>query len=242
LLGFSKLFMTTRCSTTTTGDDEAVRSNNPLDLSARAFGRRGLVMVLSMVRLVLVVLVVLLELACTKHITVVAHGHRLVAHVPVSGAVHPYPGLPPLERDAGTMVAVFFTTTSKLEPIAKTWADHLYYDLLPCSQRSHDFDLFSGTVFVATDEEQREIMGTELESGQGLYKVHVPLDLQLITRMAHVQGALDVPKYLDEARSSGLCIQIGGGQMWGVAVFSNLIPAPVAIRGDKLETVEVTPG
>jgi len=160
----------------------------------------------------------------------------------VNGAIHPYVGLPPLERDAGPMVAVFFTTTSDLEAIAKVWSHHLYYDLLPCSQLSHDFDLFSGTVFAATEEERNEVLGTQLTPGQALYKVHVPLNLQFIVRLAEGQGALDLPHYLDDARSGGLCIQIGGGQMWGAAVFSNVIPAPVAIHANEMVVLNETAG
>jgi hypothetical protein len=120
-----------------------------------------------------------------------------------------------------------------LEPLAEKRTHHLYFELLPCSQRGHGFTLITGTVFVATEDERKTILGRS-ESEEHLYKVHIPLDLRRIIEVASSQGALDLPGYLRQAETDGLCVRVGGAQMVGLALFSNMVQAPLAIRDNSL--------
>jgi hypothetical protein len=146
-----------------------------------------------------------LTTGCTTHITVTEKGHTLAEHEPSEGMVHPYPGLDPRQSLPGPYVAVLLSTESDLEQLAKNLTHHLYFKILPCSQRSHNFQLVSGTVFMASEVERNRVLGPH--SKQGLYKVHIPLNLQAIVEHAKFQGTLDVPSYVEQARSDGLCIQ-----------------------------------
>jgi hypothetical protein len=40
------------------------------------------------------------------------------------------------------------------------------------------------------------------------------------------------------AQKDGLCVRVGGAQMWGVAMFSNLAPAPLALAGESLTVID----
>lgn len=179
---------------------------------------------------------------CTKHIVLTTREHAIVQHEPIHGAVHPYPGISYTpKREGGPFIAVFFSTAADLEAKAKKWTHHLYFKLLPCSQEAHDYDLYSGRVFVATEDEREKVLGTSKVLDQNLFKIHIPLDLQEIKRAASIYGTLDVPSYFETARQDGLCFRVGGGQMWGVAMFSNIVHAPLALRGDSMVVVDGPP-
>lgn len=179
-------------------------------------------------------LMLVIVAGCTAHVSIVQRGYVLVQSEPTQGAVHPYPGLSIGHSQGVPIVAVFLSTKSDLERLARRRTHHLYFELLPCSQNSHGFDLFSGTVFDANDDERRQMLGPTSPSEVRLYKVHIPFDLQTLVKKASGQGALDVPSYLETAQHDGLCIRVGGAQMWGSALFSNLARAPLEIRDDSL--------
>ena len=132
---------------------------------------------------------------------------------------------------------MYFATAADLETMAEKRTDHLYFTLQPCSEKSHSFDLASGEVFAATEKE-RSTMLPDPASDQRLYKVHVPLDLQTLIRTANGYGALDVPAYLRAARKDGLCVRVGGAKFFGLAMFSNLAPAPLALAEECLTVID----
>jgi len=133
---------------------------------------------------------------------------------------------------------VFFTAAADLEEIATQRTHHLYFHVVPCSQASVGHYLVSGSVFAASAEEQSRILGTAHPGEQGLYKVYIPLDLKAVSERASFQGSLDVPSYVQAAKNDGLCMQLGGGQMWGAALVTNLVSAPVVIRDDVLQVIQ----
>jgi hypothetical protein len=185
----------------------------------------------------------ILVAGCTAHFKITRVGHTIVESEPSEGAVHPYPWRhQPQPAQSGPLLAVYLATAADLEVMAKRRTHHLYFRLLPCSQKSHGFDLFSGPVFAATDKE-RSTMLPDPVSGQKLYKVHVPLDPQRIFRTVNGYGDLeDVPAYLRTAEKEGLCVRVGGAQMWGLAMFSNLAPAPLALAGETLTVIDESTG
>jgi hypothetical protein len=182
--------------------------------------------------------IALFMVGCTTRISINRMGHAVVEHEPTEGAVHPYPGLSPLQNVPGPFVVVFFTAAADLEGIATQHTHHLYFHVVPCSQASLGHYLVAGSVFAATADEQSRVLGSSHASEQSLYKVHIPLDLKTIAERASGQGALDIPRYLQVAKNDGLCIQLGGGQMWGAALVSNLVPAPLVIRDESLQLID----
>ena len=182
-------------------------------------------------------LVVLLALALRLHVSVEQRGHVVVKTEPTEGAVHPYPGRTTTRSTDGPFLAVFLTTKDDLEKLSEKWTYFLYFELLPCSQTSHGTNLFEGTVFAATQEERERVLAPAELSEYKLYKVHIPLDVQAIIRQASTQGGLDLPSYLETAQRRGLCVRVGGGQMWNLGLFSNLVSVPLAIRDYSLVVV-----
>lgn len=193
---------------------------------------------LSSCKVILLSSVLILVVGCTAHFRITQVGHAIVESEPSEGAVQPYPRRDqPPPSQPGPLLAVYIATAADLEVMAKRRTHHLYFRLLPCSQKSHSFDLFSGPVFAATEKE-RSTMLPEPASEQKLYKVHVPLDPQKIFRTVNGYGGLeDVPAYLRTAEKDGLCVRVGGAQMWGLAMFSNLAPAPLALAGESLTVI-----
>jgi hypothetical protein len=181
----------------------------------------------------------ILVAGCTAHFKITPLGHTIVESEPSEGAVYPYPWRhQPPPPQSGPLLAVYLATVADLEVMAKKRTHHLYFTLQPCSQKSHRFDLFSGSVFAATEKE-RSTMLPDPASEQKLYKVHVPLDPQRIFRMVNGYGGLeDVRAYLRTAEKDGLCVRVGGGQMWGLAMFSNLASAPLALAGESLTVID----
>jgi hypothetical protein len=178
-------------------------------------------------------LVLALIAACTTHVSLTQAGHAVVQDEPTQGAVHPYPHVTPV-KEQGPFLMVFLATDADLASLAEEHTDHLYYDLLPCSQKSRGFHLTSGTVFSATDNERHRVLDSLGTRRHNLYKVYIPLDLQRIVRQASVQGALDVPNYLKIAEHDGLCMRLGGAHMLGTSLTSNLVVAPVIILNNAL--------
>jgi len=135
-------------------------------------------------------------------------------------------------------VVAYFSTIDNLEKRAETWTHHLFFKLIPCSQKAHDYDdLYSGDVFLATGDERSRILGDSAALDQTLYKVHIPVTLETMIRQMNVIGDLDVAKYVKTAENDGVCIKLGGGQMWGAELTSNLIQSPVAIHDNVLTVV-----
>jgi hypothetical protein len=177
---------------------------------------------------------------CTKHLEITPTGHTIVDLEPSQGAIHAYPRLSPTRTEEGPFLAIFFLARLDLEPVALKWTYHLYYELLPCTQNSHGYDLYSGKVYVATKEEiKTQLHGSE-KSDLGLYKIHIPLQMDKIKRNAEGFGALNVQTYLDRARKDGLCFRVGGGQMSGISMFSDVVKAPLVMRDNSLIVLQDT--
>ena len=182
--------------------------------------------------LALLLLTLSLTVGCNRSVTLIEKGHAIAQQVPASGAVHPYPGLP-IEHEAGPLLVVFLSSTEDLSLLSQKWTHHLYSDLLPCSQSGHGPALYTGTVFEATQRERQERLVASEQTSQKLYKVYIPLDYKRIAAFTAGYGALDVPSYLETSRKDGLCLRLGGGKDF-VSLFSNLVPAPLALRETSL--------
>jgi len=179
--------------------------------------------------LALVLSMLSLITGCSRSVTLVEKGHAIAQSVPTSGAVHPYAGLP-IEHETGPLLVVFLSTAEDLDYLSKKWTHHLYFELLPCSQSGHGPSLYGGTVFEATEGERQKWLIASEQKNLKLYKVYIPLDYKRIVSYTTGYGALDVPSYLETSRQDGLCLRLGGGIEF-VSLFSNLVPAPLKLRG-----------
>lgn len=183
------------------------------------------------------VLMLSLVAGCSKRVMIVNRGHLIAQQVPTLGAIHPYPGLP-IEHEDGPLLAVFLSSNEDIDRLSRKLTHHLYFELLPCSQTAHGPSLFEGTVFMATqDERQKWLASSELTS-KNLYKVYVPLDGHRIMKSLVDYRTLDVPRYLETSRQDGLCLRLGGGQMYGASLFSNLVSAPLSLQGTSLIVID----
>lgn len=177
---------------------------------------------------------VLLMSGCTKHLEIIPTGHTIVDIEPSQGAIHAYPGISLTKTEEGPFLAIFFLARRDLEPVAQKWTYHLYYELLPCTQNSHGYDLYSGQVYGATKEEIKTQLHSSEISDLSLYKIHIPLKMDKIKRNAERFGALNVQSYLENARKDGLCFRVGGGQMSGISMFSDVVKAPLVMGDNSL--------
>jgi len=130
---------------------------------------------------------------------------------------------------------MYIASNEDLKPIAEKWTHHLYFLLVSCAQ-PNEASLFSGPVFAAAPAEQQHWLATHGGSGNFLYKIYVPIDRSRLVSHASVYGGLDVPAYMRSAKESGACFRLGGGDMAGFGLKSNLLPAPLAIN-DRSATV-----
>jgi len=183
---------------------------------------------------ILVAALIAFTTGCTKHVTAEPVRYALADSEPTHGAVHPYS--PDHDRVPEKQVAVLFLLTEvDLGTLAGQWDQFLYYDLLPCSSDSKGYDLFTGDVFVATDQERSTVLEPDGASKASLYKVHIPLDLARIVSQARITGGMDVAAELEEARQHGLCVRLGsGGQMGMWVLSSNLVEAPLSLVDETL--------
>jgi hypothetical protein len=130
-------------------------------------------------------------------------------------------------------LTVYFSTESNLESLAKRRTDHLYVDLLPCSEEPFGDYLYSGTVFIATEEERGNILGQSPSAHTRLYKALISLDYERMLNMK-TNTALDVPHFLSTVKRDGLCMWVGGAQMCCFSLVSNLVDIPLEIREKAL--------
>ena len=163
---------------------------------------------------------------CTTHVTIELEGYSTASSEPSQGAVHPYLADDERIPEQGPLVQLLFSSETDLERAAKRKAHHLYYDLRACGSNE---GLSDGAVFRATKLSRATEPGSS-----NYYRVFVPLDLDRITQAASGIGGLDLSAELATAREQGLCLRVGGAQMWGVAIFSNFINIPVALVGDTI--------
>lgn len=191
---------------------------------------------LKMRALLVLILVVMLSniAACTSHVFIVQRGYAIVDNQPSDGAVHPYPKYPSFEPWPGPFMAVYFSTDSNLESLATKRTYHLFADLLPCSEEPFGDYLYSGTVYVATGEERKTMLGEVASERAPLYKALISLDFDRMLKLMNGHGGLDVPKLLDTAKRDGLCMWVGGAQMCCSSLRSNLVNVPLELRDEAL--------
>jgi hypothetical protein len=145
---------------------------------------------------------------------------------PIGRRVHPYITGFPVKSIKGPHLAVFFSVSNKIEEWSEKYTHHLYYSLTPCNQRSHSYDLWSGSVFFAVQEELRKF--DKVSENDTVLKIYLPLEITRVKNHVKVDGGLDGEKYIAESVSKSLCIRIGGGKMWRTAsMWSNLMKVPV---------------
>jgi hypothetical protein len=164
-----------------------------------------------------------------KRVTVTILTCKHATMEPDTGVVHPYPGLS-LDRLSGDLGEVWFTTDVALESLTSL-THHHYFSLLPCGYTGDALGLWNGRIFAASLSDY-----SSNPAATHLYKGYFPLSLQRLREHADGFGGIHVEQFIELARQRGLCIRVGGGQMWGWAsLSSNDASLPVAITtGDSL--------
>lgn len=174
--------------------------------------------------LILVLLAMLVCAGCNRRVAIAPSGHEMVKALPDSGAVHPYDGLP-IGPEPSPLVAIFFSGPTDLEALAESWTHHLYFDLISCAKPSSELELFNGPVFRASSDEQKRLLR---DKDLTLYKVYVPLDPGRLHSGDNDFEQSEMPAYRESARVGGVCFRIGGGNMTGFGLRSNVVKAPLA--------------
>ena len=105
-------------------------------------------------RAIVVGVIALLVVGCTKRSSISRMGHAVVEHEPTEGAVHPYPGLSPLQSFPGPFVAVFFTAAPGLGERSTPRTHPFFFHFVPCSQASLWLYLVAGSGFAAHADQQ----------------------------------------------------------------------------------------
>lgn len=188
-------------------------------------------------RATLIVLIAMAACAgCSRPVTIAASGHELATALPNSGAVHPYDGLPTVPEQS-PLVAIFFSGPKDLEALAESWTHHLYFDLISCADPQSALELFSGPVFRASSDEQKRFLRNE---GVALYKVYVPLDPRRLYSGDNAIEESEMPAYRQTARVGGVCLRIGGGNMGGFGLRSNVVKTPLALGEDGKLTISIS--
>jgi hypothetical protein len=173
---------------------------------------------------------------CNRPVTIAASGHELATALPNSGAVHPYDGLPTV-HEPPPLVAIFFSGPMDLEALAESWTHHLYFDLISCADPRSPLELFNGPVFRASSDEQKRFLRNE---GVALYKVYVPLDPRRLDSGDNPFEESEMPAYRQTARVGGVCLRIGGGNMSGFGLRSNVVKTPLALGDDGKLAISVS--
>ena len=173
---------------------------------------------------------------CNRPVTIAASGHELATALPNSGAVHSYEGLPRLPEPS-PLVAIFFSGPRDLEALAESWTHHLYFDLISCANPRSDLEHFNGPVFRASSDEQKRFLRSDRVA---LYKVYVPLDPKRLYSGDNPSEESEMPAYRQSARAGGVCVRIGGGNMTGFGLRSNVVRTSLSFDDDGKLTIPLS--
>jgi len=184
--------------------------------------------------------------ACTESIEILIRGCRVENEEPTGGAVLPYSRTVPnsLAQNAepGPFITVIFSAPADLETLGRnTHIHHLYYNVFACSSVPLDARLCTGDVYRDKTDEIEPALGRNSAAAENLYKVYIPRSLQRIGKRAEVFRDLNVPAELENLRSTGMCMIIGGANMLGTGFWSKPVRVPVMVIDDFLE-VNLRPG
>jgi hypothetical protein len=159
--------------------------------------------------------------SCHRSVHVTLVGCARATAEPATGAVHPGPY--PLDPVRGDLAVLFVSTDRPLEALTRFTYAHGFV-LLACSGDDRPRGLWSGQIHAATPAECGAPVGSA-----NLYKVYVPLDRdRLRDRATSWQGSGEAVLRLAAAR--GVCVRIGGGQMWWThSLSSNEVPVPIVV-------------
>jgi len=161
----------------------------------------------------------------------------VVAVEPIGDEVGPNPGYGRHSSRAGIpLLELQFTTLSDLEAVSgRLDIHHLYYQLSACPDYGSERPgLYRSAVHA--------VVSTDGSTAPRRYKVFVPLELSSIVASASKIGTLDVATEVSRARSSGFCMRLGGGSMWGSRLESNFIRLPLTLVGDELRATDASQG
>lgn len=164
---------------------------------------------------------------CTSRVTISISGISTANQIAESGQVHMYPNLPEKDDNRGPYYVLYLESVDDIAKLSSDHAHHLFFQLTPCSQTEHGYELWNGGVFI----DSRATSATSAINSGGLkvhrYMVHIPIRAEQINRNVQRYGALDAKSYLARAEKDNLCVRMGGGQMWGGALFSNSVKTPL---------------
>lgn len=172
--------------------------------------------------LVLISLPALCVWSSHKRVTVTLVACNRATVEPEAGAVHPYPGGPPPDRLSGELCEVWFTTDVALESLTRL-THHHYFTLRPCGYTGDVGYFWSGSIYAARPSDYASRPGVT-----NLYRGYFPLSLSRLRERIGGFG-LDVEQSIELARQRGLCMRVGGGQMWGWVLSSNDMRLPVEV-------------
>ncbi|MGO4549591.1 hypothetical protein AB4059_00585 [Lysobacter sp. 2RAF19] len=138
------------------------------------------------------------------------------------------------------VVAIYFSGPKDLEALAEFWTHHLYFDLISCADPRNALELFNGPVFRASSDEQKRFLQHENSAFVALYKVYVPLDPRRLSSGDNSSEESEMPAYRQSARLSGVCLRIGGGNMSGFGLRSNVVKTPLAFEDNGKLTISIS--
>ncbi len=177
-------------------------------------------------------LAALLLTSCTKTVTIRVRSAEMVSS-PVGRAVSYR------EKGVFALKGTYHSLTLAVRPdlrevIVKNKMDHAYYIMFACSNTRHE--LYSFPVLVLDSDDQAAPVDGQLSG----YRVLVPGDAHRLARLA-VGGE---EANLSAARKDGLCFRLGGAEMVGWRLRSNVVRAPLKIVGDAVveDAAEVADG
>ncbi len=166
-------------------------------------------------------LAALLLTSCTKTVTIQVRSAEMVSS-PVGRAVSYR------EKRAYALTGSYHSLTLTVRPdlrevIVKHEMDHAYFIMFACSNTRDE--IYYLPVLVLDSDDQAAPVDGQLSG----YRVLVPGDAR---RLARLPGGGEAD--LSAARKDGLCFRLGGAQMGGPRLRSNVVRAPLKIVGDAV--------
>ena len=171
----------------------------------------------------------------------------LLRCVDVDGAVEGRPVLPDYTTRkegidqtvaTGPLIRALISSSSNLEDLGKAKkVDHVYYVIFACSSAPLDADLYEGLVYEAKSDGSGvgRVDGSILKENE--YAVYIPKNLSVIRKRTEGYRGLDFTQELEKARTTGLCLMIGGGNSWGGGFWSQSLHLPIGVGAEVLEVV-----
>jgi hypothetical protein len=177
-----------------------------------------------------------------KTIEITPHGQMMVADRPLVVATydHYHQGeeVTAPRHYEGPLIAVLFSSKSDLKArAAKFDVHHVYHDVFACESGPSGAHLLGGDVFDAgVDDAER--VGAVDGQGRTLYRVFLPVEFEIAVKSAAYEVGRDAEEELEKARSTGICLRVGGANAWGRGFRSKATRLPLSLQDGSLRLPE----